>query len=203
LADAQLINDNLLDFSHLTYVHANSFGAGPSFAEDHPRLTLLPRGVRFERWIVGSQGPLGSRTDELVDGWATYDFLIPGVLLMWAGSFPAGTAKASEFGKPDYSKASTGVTFTSQAVTPMAERSARYFFSWGPHRNHGDAALRDFLMGIAAKAFLEDKTVIEAQQNVIDRTPNPQVLPSAHDRGVSMYTQLVGRLVRGESGHIA
>src|SRR5205814_1975289 len=26
-AEARLINDNLLDFSHLSYVHANSFGA--------------------------------------------------------------------------------------------------------------------------------------------------------------------------------
>ena len=34
-AEARLINDNLLDFSHLTFVHADSFGAGPQFAETH------------------------------------------------------------------------------------------------------------------------------------------------------------------------
>ncbi len=197
-AEAQLINDNLLDFSHLTYVHANSFGAGPSFAEERPRLTALPRGVRFERWITGTPGAVGRRTGELADTWSTYDFLIPGVLLMWSGSFPAGTAAAREFGMPDYGQAISGVTFTSQAVTPMRVKSARYFFSWGPHRKHGDAALRDFLMDIAAMAFNEDKTIIEAQQLVIDRTPNPQILPSAHDRGVTLYTQLITRLVREE-----
>ena len=53
----------------------------------------------------------------------------------------------------------------------MTAKTARYFFSWGPHRKHGDAALRDTLMGIAHKAFEEDRTMIEAQQRVIDVTP--------------------------------
>ncbi|MEP7314511.1 MAG: aromatic ring-hydroxylating dioxygenase subunit alpha [Pseudomonadota bacterium] len=197
-AEARLINDNLLDFSHLTYVHANSFGAGPSFAEERPQLTALPRGVRFERWIVGTRGPMGRKADDLVDGWSTYDFLIPGVLLMWSGSFPSGTAKACDFRKPDYARAIAGVTFTSQAVTPTAAKTARYFFSWGPHRDHGDEALRDILMGIAGKAFGEDKTIIEAQQRVIDATPEPRFMPTVHDRGVTLFNQLAARMLREE-----
>ena len=55
-AEAQLINDNLLDFSHLSYVHANSFGAGPEFAESLPKLEPLERGVRFSRWMVDTHG---------------------------------------------------------------------------------------------------------------------------------------------------
>ncbi|MEP7312598.1 MAG: aromatic ring-hydroxylating dioxygenase subunit alpha [Pseudomonadota bacterium] len=199
-AEAELINDNLLDFSHLTYVHANSFGAGPAFAEDRPKLTVLPLGVRFERWIVGTSGPaLGSEPGAVVDAWSTYDFLVPGILLMWSGSFPAGTANTCAFEKPDCSLAISGVTFTSQAVTPMEDKAARYFFSWGPHRRHGDEALRDVLMTIAAKAFAEDKRIIEAQQRVIDRTPVVNVLPTAHDRGVRLFSQLVARMVRDES----
>ncbi|MFO1505007.1 MAG: aromatic ring-hydroxylating dioxygenase subunit alpha [Steroidobacteraceae bacterium] len=197
-AEAELINDNLLDFSHLTYVHANSFGAPPAFADERPKLTVLPRGVRFERWIVGTQGPVAARTGDLVDGWSAYDFLIPGILLMWSGSFPAGTAEKCGYERPDYSKAIRGVTFTSQAVTPTADKAARYFFSWGPHRLHGDEKLRDILMGVAAKAFSEDKAIIEAQQRIIDRTPNYQVLPTGHDRGVMLFSQLVARLVREE-----
>jgi phenylpropionate dioxygenase-like ring-hydroxylating dioxygenase large terminal subunit len=198
-AEARLIHDNLLDFSHLSYVHADSFGAGPSFAEERPRLTALPRGVRFERWITGTRGPPARKSDDLVDGWSTYDFLLPGVLLMWSGSFPAGTAKSCDFEKPDHDRAIGGVTFTSQAVTPTGARAARYFFSWGPHRDHGDAALRDVLMGIAAKAFNEDKTIIEAQQRILDLTPDPRIMPTVHDRGVTLFSNLAARLVREES----
>lgn len=198
-AEARLINDNLLDFSHLTYVHANSFGAGPSFAEERPKLTPLERGVRFERWIVGTNGPVGRKGDDVVDGWSAYDFLLPGVLLMWSGSYPAGTAKACNFERPNYSKATLGVTFTSQAVTPTTDKTSRYFFSWGPHCQHGDEALRDMLMGIAGQAFHEDKVMIEAQQRVIDMTPEPRIMPTAHDRGVTLFNRLVEKLAREEN----
>lgn len=198
-AEACYINDNLLDFSHLTYVHANSFGAGPSFAEERPKLTALERGVRFERWNLAVKGPVGRAAEGLTDRWMTYDFLIPGVLLMWSGSFPLGTAVACNFERPDYSQAIVGVTFTSQAVTPLADRQARYFFSWGPHREHGDDALRDMLMQLAAQAFGEDKTMIEAQQRIIDQTPDPVIMPTAHDRGVTLFNRLVARLAREEA----
>src|SRR5690606_14784734 len=92
-AEARLINDNLLDFSHLSYVHANSFGAGPQFAQHQPKITPIDRGVRFERWIPGTLGAKVRRSDVPVDSWQTYDFLLPGVLLMWSAHYPAGTAE--------------------------------------------------------------------------------------------------------------
>src|SRR5215210_5993943 len=105
-----------------------------------------------------------------MDNFMSYEFLIPGVLLMTGGVFPLGTAKACNYAAPDISQAVSGVTFTSQAVTPTTDKTSRYFFSWGPHRNHGDEAMRDALMALAGQAFGEDKVMIEAQQKVIDRT---------------------------------
>jgi phenylpropionate dioxygenase-like ring-hydroxylating dioxygenase large terminal subunit len=201
-AEAQLITDNLLDFSHLPYVHAASFKAPAIFSETLPKLTVLPRGVRIERWMENTSGRFGAPS-EAGDVYTGYDFLVPGILLMWNGRFSPGTAKACNYGKPDYAQAVNGVTFTSQAVTPTGSRTARYFFSWGPHRAHGDAALRDQLMTIAAQAFGEDKTIIEAQQRVMDRTPSPKILPSGHDRAVTVFNRLVARLVREETAQPA
>lgn len=195
-AEARLINDNLLDFSHLSYVHANSFHAGPLFAQSLPKLETLERGVRVTRWVVGDRGPVGRETEHARDGYMTYDFLIPGVLLMWNGSFPEGTAAACSYGVPDFSKANSGVTFTSQAVTPLTADTARYFFCWGPHRDHGDEALRDVLMGIADMAFGEDKIIIEAQHKVIANTAHPSIMPTAHDKGVTIFNRLVERLAQ-------
>jgi vanillate O-demethylase monooxygenase subunit len=133
-----------------------------------------------------------------MDNYMTYDFLLPGVLLMTGGIFPLGTARACDHGVPDPEQAVGGVTFTSQAVTPLTEKTSRYFFSWGPHRKYGDEAVRDGLMAIAAQAFGEDKVMIEAQQKVIDRTADPRIMPTAHDKGVTMFNRLVERLVRAE-----
>ena len=198
-AEAQLINDNLLDFSHLTYVHANSFGAGPQFAESLPRLEPLERGVRYSRWMVDTHGQSSRKSDVLVDSYMTYDFLVPGVLLMWSGNYARGTAKRLAFAAPRLEDASRGVTFTSQAVTPTGPRASRYFFSWGPRKGHGDEALRDSLMQLAGVAFGEDKVMIEAQQKVVDRTPNPRIMPTAHDKGVTLFNRLVERLAKEDS----
>jgi vanillate O-demethylase monooxygenase subunit len=195
-AEARLINDNLLDFSHLTYVHANSFGAGPQFAESLPRLEPLERGVRYSRWMVDTHGQSSRKSDVLVDSYMTYDFLVPGVLLMWSGNYARGTAKRLAFAAPRLEDASRGVTFTSQAVTPTGPRASRYFFSWGPRKGHGDEALRDSLMQLAGVAFGEDKVMIEAQQKVVDRTPNPRIMPTAHDKGVTLFNRLVERLAK-------
>jgi len=202
-SEARLINDNLLDFSHLTFVHAQSFGAGPECAETLARITPIDRGIRYERWIENSMGSTSRKSAEPMDSYMTYDFLVPGVLLMTGGVFPLGTAKALDHGVPDLAKAISGVTFTSQAVTPMTDKTARYFFSWGPHRSHGDAAHRDMLMTIAAKAFAEDKAIIEAQQCVIDMTPEPRIMPTAHDRGVTLFNRLVEKLVKQEAEGIS
>lgn len=198
-AEARLINDNLLDFSHLTYVHASSFQTGPEFAEVRPKVSPLERGVRVERWNENAQRPLrGGEGHDIFDVWMRYDFLLPGVLLMESGNFPTGSAERFGFERPDFDAALSGVTFTSQAVTPTGERTARYFFSWGPHVRHGDEALRDLLMGIAAQAFAEDKVMIEAQQRVIDETPGHRIIPTTADKGVVLFNRLVERLSRAE-----
>jgi phenylpropionate dioxygenase-like ring-hydroxylating dioxygenase large terminal subunit len=198
-AEARLINDNLLDFSHLSYVHASSFGSSEAWAQEQPKITPLARGVRVERWLLGEKGVPGQAISKPVNRYVRYDFLVPGVLIMFGGSFPEGTPQGLGDDAPDLPTVGEGVTVTSQAVTPMTDKTARYFFSWGPHRNHGDAALRDRLMGIADMAFGEDRRIIEAQQRVIDATPEPQIMPTGADRGVTMFNRVVARLVREES----
>src|SRR5262249_3943662 len=128
-----------------------------------------------------------------------YDFLLPGVLLMTGGAFPEGTAERLGGAAPHLGQAEGAVTFTRQAGTPPTPKTSRYFFSWGPHIKHGDATLRDTLMGIAAKAFAEDRTMIEAQQRVIDMTPVPRIMPTSADRAITLFNQMIARRVREES----
>lgn len=73
------------------------------------------------------------------------------------------------------------------------------FLFMGTARQHGDEALRDFPMKIAAQDFNEDRLMIEAQQRMIHATPDPVILPTAHDRGVTAFTRLVARLIREEA----
>jgi phenylpropionate dioxygenase-like ring-hydroxylating dioxygenase large terminal subunit len=198
-AEARLINDNLLDFSHLSFVHAKSFQPGEDFAQQQPTIERLDRGLRFSRWVPGAMRRLSNTPDQRFDNWQSYDFVLPGVLLMWSGSFSEGAAAENQMRKPDYEKAVGNVAFTSQAVTPMTAKTSRYFFSWGPHCRHGDEKMRDAMMGLAAMAFGEDKAIIEAQQLVIDATAEPRIMPTAHDRGVTLFNQMIERMLQQEA----
>lgn len=54
------------------------------------------------------------------------------------------------------------------------------------------------LMGVADKAFTEDRQMIEAQQLVIDSAPNHPIMPTSADKGVTLYNRLVEKLAREE-----
>lgn len=198
-ANAQLIHDNLCDFTHLAFVHSASFGANEEWARTRPRTTQLPRGMRFERWVRGQSGMRSA--GEPIDVWSSYEYHVPGILLMPSASYAAGTADRLGDAPPPPDLPKTGVTFTSQAVTALTDTTSRYFFSWGPHRDHGDEALRDMLMGLAGMAFAEDKTMIEAQQRVIDLDPSRRPMPATFDKGVVLFQRLVERLARDETGN--
>lgn len=202
-AEARLIHDNLCDFSHLSYVHPTSFGANDNWALTRPKVTVLDRAIRFERWVAAQSGMRGNDAAAPVDVWSFYEYHVPGILLMPTASYPAGTAERLKGEAPPPDMPKTGVTFTSQAVTALTDKTSRYFFSWGPHKDHGDVALRDVLMGIAGQAFGEDKVMIEAQQRVIDGSPDARIMPTSADKGVTQFNRLVERLARGEGQSLA
>jgi hypothetical protein len=56
---------------------------------------------------------------------------------------------------------------------------------------------------IQRRAYDEDRKVIEAQQQVIDGTPDPQVMPSAHDLSLTLYHRLLEQRIAAEGGRKA
>lgn len=198
-ASYQLINDNLTDFSHLSYVHSNSFGATEVFARTRPNIELLDRGVRIWRWI--ENGGTSDRPHRRADGegFQTYDFLAPGVLLMHTVTCAPGARAKFDSGKPDLSQVEIlAENFTSQAVTPITERTTRYFFSWGPRASEGSEAVADAMQELAFKAFGEDKDMIEAQQRIIDFDPARKEVLTSADAGPMQMRSVIQRLCRDE-----
>jgi vanillate O-demethylase monooxygenase subunit len=111
-----------------------------------------------------------------------YEYNIPGIMLSRTGTFAVGTGASCDYKRPDLSLASY-LSCSSQAVTPTGPKTAPYFFSYGVHRNYGAGPTTEQMMAVIARAFEEDRVMIEAQQRVIDLTPNPAIMPTVHDRG--------------------
>jgi phenylpropionate dioxygenase-like ring-hydroxylating dioxygenase large terminal subunit len=201
-ANYMLINDNLTDLSHLSYVHEKSFGADLQWGTTRPEIERLERGIRVSRWLRDSPPipPLGEAARHSnVDIWSSYDFLAPGVFLMYTGLYPSGTADRLRGAAPAQDLPSLHGNFTSQAVTPTSNTTSRYFFSWGPDRNQGDESMAQTMLEIALQAFHEDKSIIEAQQRVMEVEPNRPPLPVPADRGPMLFQRIMRDLAAAEA----
>jgi nitrite reductase/ring-hydroxylating ferredoxin subunit len=200
-ANHLLIHDNLCDFSHIAYVHENSFGGGDDqIAKTRPRITTLARGIRVERWSLNAPGRDSFGVPAGLDRWLRYDYLVPGVLLMRSENHPVGTAARFDNGEPESEP--VHANFTSQAVTALTADTSRYFFSWGPRASEAAAnpELPNIMLELASRAFEEDRRIIEAQQRNLKLRADPDPLIIGHDRGPSLFRAVMDRLIEAEAG---
>lgn len=196
-----LVCDNLLDFTHLPFLHPTTLGGSPDYAAVLPTVERLPRGVRLTKWVFDTQPPeyskmFGAYEGKLVDRWMIYDFMVPGILLMDSGMVPAGTgAQARASGSRE-----NGLEFRGrQALTPETENSTHYFFAH-PHNFLIDQpeVTRNIMRSIAV-AFEEDRAMIGGQARNLALDPSFKMLPMAADLGVAQYRRVVQQLLDAEN----
>jgi vanillate O-demethylase monooxygenase subunit len=196
----ELIADNLLDFSHLSYVHAATFGGGgdDTLARVQPRVERLSRGVRVRRDISRVPPPAYYRPlwdhDGPVDRWLHYEFLLPGTLLMHSGAQPAGMSAEDAEGQ------GTGVRFHScQALTPETATSTHYFFMEAHRADRGDANVTEALYQGLLAAFDEDRAMIAAQWHNLQHAPDRRMQPLHMDAALTHYRQAYAAALRTET----
>jgi phenylpropionate dioxygenase-like ring-hydroxylating dioxygenase large terminal subunit len=203
-ANYQLINDNLLDLAHLSYVHENTLGRNSmSWAESKPTVTPIPRGLRIARWVLNNPSPRyltvpGGASH--VDMWASYDYMVPGIFLLGTRTYPAGTAAGCDMQAPDPDAQPLTTTTTSQAVTPIDEQHTIYYYSGClPRRIASEEDSRQQL-ALFERAFAEDNAMIEAQQRVIAQTQQPRMLWIRADHALNRFRRLMDELIVAEGG---
>jgi vanillate O-demethylase monooxygenase subunit len=189
-----LICDNLLDFSHLSYVHANSLGGSVAIAEASARVEPLARGVRVTRTVDNVTPSAFWRSfqsfDTNVDRYFIYDFVFPGTLLMKSGGRPTGQAPTSTAGSVEL--------HSCQTLTPETETSTHYFFQQSHRAGIGDERTTETIYQGLVMAFHEDREMITAQYQNILRNPSAPMLPLAMDSSLMRFRQLLERATLAE-----
>ncbi|MEO6030457.1 MAG: aromatic ring-hydroxylating dioxygenase subunit alpha [Burkholderiaceae bacterium] len=189
-----LVCDNLLDFSHLSYVHEKTLGGSPAIAQARPTIETVPHGLRLTRRIHDVPAPPYYRTlrefDGNVDRWFIYDFLLPGTLLMHSGGRPIADAE------DDMRRAVR--LHSCQTVTPETDTSTHYFFQQSRRMEDGDRRMTEGLYKMLLVAFQEDRDMISAQSAAIDADPEAPMLPLAMDAAVVRFRRLVAERVAAE-----
>jgi vanillate O-demethylase monooxygenase subunit len=209
-----LICDNLLDFSHLSYVHAGTLGGSPQIAQAVPAIekTLdahgAQNGIKVTRRVPNVPAPpfyqRFRQFDEPLDRWFIYDFQLPGTLLMHSGGRPVGDAPA------DLRRAVQ--LHSCQTLTPETETSTHYFFQQSHYlRKEGGggldeaaaAAVTDSIFNSLQGAFNEDRDMIRAQHANIRLNPSAPMLPLAMDSALMQFRRLLASRLQTEASRLA
>jgi phenylpropionate dioxygenase-like ring-hydroxylating dioxygenase large terminal subunit len=192
-----LICDNLLDFSHLSYVHEKTLGGSTAIAQAVPTIEKTfdahgnQNGIKVSRDVPNVPAPpfyqKFHRFTENLDRWFVYEFLLPGTLLMHSGGRPISDAK------DDLSRAVQ--LHSCQTLTPETEHSTHYFFQQSHRTNTldeaGAAAMTESIFNSLVGAFDEDRDMITAQHQNILRNPDAPMLALAMDSALVQFRRLV------------
>ena len=198
-ADPMLVADNAMDFSHITYVHPTTFGGTDQWVTERPKVERIPRGVRVSRWLKDVEPPPYLQRFKNhrgnIDRWSSYDFLVPGVLLLRSDMYPTGSDPADK----------SNVIFSyfaSNCLMPESSEATHSFFRWGPRSNE-DPAIIDILIEAARAGFAEDKKIIEAQHQVVKQDRTAKMMTIAVDTGVVMMRRVFNDMLEAEASQAA
>jgi vanillate O-demethylase monooxygenase subunit len=169
-ANYQLVNDNLLDLSHESFVHEETIG-NESVAESPCTVTLHGDMVRTHRDMKDIEAPpFYKRTTGFagrINRWHTNHFTPPGFHIIENGSTPAGA--------PDKSGALERKVLN--LLTPETDTSTHYFWSVVRQFNLDDQELSDYIRKGISRTFDQDRDVLEAQQRMIGPDPDQATFP--------------------------
>lgn len=194
----RLLIDNLLDLSHVAYVHASTLGTD-RVADFPVKVKRDGTRVHVDRWIMGEPAPrmfkLVGNFEGPVDRWQLIKYEVPSHFMIDVGCADAGS------GAPEGDR-SRGITmFSNHTLTPETATSTHYFWHHARNFRLDEDELTNKLAGATRTAFGEDVGIVEAQQDRMSRAPaSKPIIDINADAGVLQARRLLDRLIDEEHG---
>ncbi|WP_343615913.1 aromatic ring-hydroxylating dioxygenase subunit alpha [Novosphingobium sp.] len=193
----QLLIDNLMDLSHLPYIHPHTIGGNPELHfKTRTVATRQPNGVRVERRMPASVPPptyvAAKGFKGLVDRWQEIEFE-PILIRIHTGACDEGTGAYD--GKREHGFSMRGF----HGITPETESTTHYFWSMATNVTTGD--IPDLVFEQTARTFEEDQIVLELQQRRIEQSPERPIMDIASDVGGRFTRQFIRNLLRNDGAN--
>ncbi|KLE34640.1 hypothetical protein AAW00_10705 [Aurantiacibacter luteus] len=194
-----LIADNLLDATHLAYVHGSTVGGSDPNVHMVAESSLKPakNGLRFERLMRGAPPPPAYSAcvpdlPKQIDRWQEFDFVVPSTVLQYSGGVPAGSdraiAPAPRFDMRIF-----------HSATPATDTSCYYFWSLQNGHAIDDPRATDVIFEQIEQAIAEDKVFIEAQQLRVDELGEERLFDNAADAARMMARRAIRKYAKMSS----
>jgi vanillate O-demethylase monooxygenase subunit len=191
-ANWQLVVDNLLDLTHLAFVHDTTIGNLALAEHAKVKVARTPDGVVVTRWIIDQAPPptfkkVGDFQGN-VDRWQIIDFTPPAFLRLDVGATPTGT------GAPEGRRVG-GINMRNlNAITPETETTSHYFWGQAHDFDVNNPETTNKIFEQIQTAFLEDVAVFSAQQRNLNLSQNPPQIDIAADAGAIQARRILARL---------
>lgn len=189
---------NLMDLTHIAWVHDATFGGTREYELVRPRMTMRPRGIDSDIWLRNV--PVTRFAQHLFPPDMRFDlhfdvqFSVPCNFVLHFKVYVAGTATE---GPSDGQLVLD--SYSCQAVTPCDADSVQYYYSWGASRATDSPGLSDLLKEAIDAAFLEDKLTLEAQHRNISEKPDFKTIDIVHDAGPGKMLWLLDKMLKEEA----
>jgi phenylpropionate dioxygenase-like ring-hydroxylating dioxygenase large terminal subunit len=192
-----LLIENLLDLSHLSYIHKTTLGT-EKVATTPMKWEKLNNGVRVTRWIMDSPPPpffqkAGNlRPDQHVDRWQIIDWTLPSFVRLDVGCAIAGTGAREGDRSQGFSMRNLN------AITPETDSTTHYFWAQAHDFKLDKPHVTELLYQNVHTAFLEDLVIIQAQQENIENQPTARRVDMQHDGGGIAARRMLEELIAAE-----
>ncbi len=194
------VTDNLLDPSHVSWVHQSSFGNADSIGLPL-EVKLAENGVTVSRWSRDVEvAPFYQKFVKFsgkCDRKQQYEVRFPSLAVIRAVFLPAGTATED----PAQFHPDVFLMDSYNFLTPIDDNSTRYF--WFQLRNFSpdDEAVSTVFNHDVRSAFQEDKQVLEEVHKNLKLRPAALDLPL--DSGPMRFRRRIKQLIEAEQAHLA
>ena len=197
-ADYRLIVDNLSDFSHLAFVHTHTLGGSEEYAFKTKPVVVerLEDGFRVERWAMNGKPPPFHRKvvreDAPLDRRNIGRMHVPGIFFLETLLSPAGGgAETGNFaGARQYRNC--------QFFTPETRGSTHFFWNYLHDYELDNPTIALSLHDSMVEGFLEDKFIIEGQQEVLDADPGFKMNAIVADAPLAHFRRLLRQRIDAE-----
>jgi phenylpropionate dioxygenase-like ring-hydroxylating dioxygenase large terminal subunit len=194
----QLIHDNILDLSHVAYVHQKTIGGNPQVhAGAEIRVTHDERSVAVIRRMPDCDPP-PTYTDAWpfagrIDRWQEVEFHVSH-MLVWSGGMDVGSGRFDDPERAGFHMRGF------HGVTPETAHTAHYFWTVATNPHPGRQAVTQLVVDQTAATFDEDKLIIEAQWRNQQRFPGRAQVYVAVDQAPARARRIISGLLGEVAG---
>jgi phenylpropionate dioxygenase-like ring-hydroxylating dioxygenase large terminal subunit len=191
-APYQLIHDNLLDLSHLGYVHLRTIG-GDAKTHMNAQMDVESEGdqVTIKRYMPGSTPPptyvAAYPFKGQIDRWQEIEFC-PSHIKIWTGGIDANSGSVTDPNREGFHMRGL------HCITPETDDTSHYFWTIATNPVTDIEEVKQKVVEQTRLTFDEDKVVIEAQFKTMKRFKGQPMIDIHVDAGANHARRIISTL---------